>query len=139
MSDTKMTQKEMYAHIAEAMGNDEDVVAFCKKKIEQLEHRAQQPRRPRFNAEANEFALELIEVLKEQDEPKTNKELVAIMNERHADAEKAISPQKVAAALRKIDEGKVMTGEGDDMVAVDVTMETIEPEKASDVKRFAIN
>lgn len=139
MSDTKMTQKEMYAHIAEAMATDADVVAFCQKKIEQLEKRAAAPRKPRFNAEANEFALELIEVLKAADEPMTNKELVAVMNERHADAEKAVSPQKVAAALRKIDAGQVMTGEGDDMVAVDVAMETIEPEKASDVKRFAIN
>lgn len=37
---TKMTEKEMFTHIAEVLADEEAVVAFCEKKIAALERKA---------------------------------------------------------------------------------------------------
>lgn len=37
----KMTEKEMFAHIAEVMADEEAVVAFCDKKIAALDKKAE--------------------------------------------------------------------------------------------------
>lgn len=94
---TSMTQKEMFAHIAEVMADDTAVVEFCQNKIEQLS----KPRKRKINEEALAFAEMVKEYL--TDEPKTNKELTAEINaglEQEGSA--PCSAQKVAAALRRL-------------------------------------
>lgn len=134
MTDAKMTQKEMYAHIAEAMVEDEAVVEFCKNKIAQLEKRAAAPRKPRFNAAANDFALVVIDTLRAADGPMTNKEIVEMVNEAGV-WDEPVSAQKVSAALRKIAAGAVVDG---DKNPVAVELVITEGEKASDPKTFAL-
>lgn len=132
MADKQPTQKEMFTRIMELV-EDQEVIEFCERKLAQLD----KPRKVKFNKEANDFALEVIDVLQSADEPMTNKEIVAAMNERFPELEKPISAQKVAAALKKIAEGKVMEHD-DETVPFAVKLTVIEPEKASGVKTFSI-
>lgn len=46
MADIQKTQKEMYQYIAELLADNEEVVAFCEKKIKQLSKRKSSPRKP---------------------------------------------------------------------------------------------
>lgn len=135
---TKMTQKEMFAHIAEALADDAAVVEFCNKKIEQLENRKNTPRKPRFNAEANLFAIKVIDFLTDADEPMTNAEIREGMSQELG---YTVSAQKVAAALRKIEAGTVMTvdEEGTPVTPIEVSFEAVPGEKKSDPRRFSIN
>ena len=97
----KMTQKEMFAHIAEALAGDAQVVEFCEKKIAQLS----KPRKPRVNSEAIAFAEDVYATLKEAEVPATNMELAQSFE---------VSSQKMAAALRRlVEEGKVIRQEGE--------------------------
>lgn len=52
----EMTQKEMFAHIAEAMADDAQVVEFCEKKIEQLNNK-KSSKRVNKEAEATRAAI----------------------------------------------------------------------------------
>ena len=97
----KMTQKEMFALIAEAMADNAEVVEFCNHKIELLE----KPRKAKVNTEAVEFAAGVATALAEADEPMTNKDLAAQFE---------VSSQKMAAALRRlVNEGAVERIEGE--------------------------
>lgn len=131
---TKMTQKDMYNHIAEVMADEPMVVEFCEKKVKQIEARADKPRKPRINREAHEFAVEVAEFLKGK-EPMTNKEITEALNEQR---EVAVKGQKVAAALRKLVNGEALIADGDDMVPYEVTVTRHEPEKASDSAKFSV-
>lgn len=108
-----MTEMEMYKTIADYFSDcSEDstwgaVVEFCEKKVAQLEKRKNAPRKPRFNAESNQFALRVYDMLNAADGPVTNKEIVEMLNSRDI----AASPQKVAAALTKLVNGKVVDGD----------------------------
>lgn len=133
MAENKMTQVEMYAAIADRCSDCEEIVEFCGKKIEQLEKRKNAPRKPRFNAQANEFAARLVEEMRKLDEPATNKELVAAM--LATGHYETVSAQKVAAALRRIEKGEVYSGDDFDSDPVEVTLEIHDDGK---VKTYAL-
>lgn len=130
--DGKVTQKDMYAFIREELANNEYVVEFCNKKLAQLEKRANAPRKPRFNEEANSFALGVIEVLQSADAPMTNKEITEAMVARFGTP---VAAQKTAAALRRIDKGQVVEGNDADAPAVTVTLVVDEEGKS---KTFSV-
>ena len=111
----KITQKQIFAHIAEVMADDEMVVEFCEKKIAQIEARAAKPRTPRKpKPEVVEFRAKVEEFLETADGP------IAAADVRDAFE---VSIQKASAALRYlVKEGKA---------------EVVESEKASDPKRYA--
>lgn len=132
MSKAKVTQKDMFMMIAERCSDNAAIVEFCDKKIAQLEKRAAAPRKPRFNEEANAFALEVIEVLREKGEAMTNKAITEAMAARKGIN---ISAQKTAAALRRIANGQVVDGDTADAPAVDVDLVVNEDEK---VKTFSL-
>lgn len=46
MANTEKTQKQMYQYIAEQLADDAEVVAFCEKKVAQLDKRKSTPRKP---------------------------------------------------------------------------------------------
>lgn len=102
-----MTEMEMFAAIADRCSDCEEIVEFCEKKMTQLEKRKNAPRKPRFNTEANQFALRVYDMLKSADGPVTNKELVEEMTAKGI----VTSPQKVAAALARLVNGKVVDGD----------------------------
>jgi predicted ArsR family transcriptional regulator len=111
----KITQKQIFAHIAEVMADDEMVVEFCEKKIAQIEARAAKPRSPRKpKPEVVEFRAKVEEYLMGAEDP------VSAADVRDAFE---VSVQKASAALRYlVKEGKA---------------EVVESEKASDPKRYA--
>lgn len=112
----KITQKQIFAHIAEVMADDEMVVEFCEKKIAQIEARAAAPRKPRKpKPEVVEFRAKVAEFLEGADGP------VSAADVRDAFGE-GVSTQKASAALRfLVQDGKA---------------EVIEPEKSRDPKRY---
>lgn len=126
-----MTEMEMFAAIADRCSDCEEIVEFCEKKMAQLEKRKNAPRKSRFNAEANQFALQVYDMLKSADGPVTNKELVEEMTAKGI----ATSPQKVAAALARLVNGKVI--DGDDADAPVLPAEIVVNED-SKVKTFAL-
>ena len=110
----KITQKQIFAHIAEVMADDEMVVEFCQKKIDQIEARAAAPRKPRKpKPEVVEFRAKVAEFLETADGP------IAAADVRDAFD---VSIQKASAALRfLVQDGKA---------------EVVESEKARDPKRY---
>ena len=46
MANTEKTQKQMFQYIAERLADEAEVVAFCEKKITQLDNRKSTPRKP---------------------------------------------------------------------------------------------
>lgn len=105
MTETKTTQKDLYARIATAMADDPEIVAFCEKKIEQLERNAARPRKTKVNQEVAEFRESVFSALLSKTDPVTNKELAA---------EFGVSAQKMSAALRfLVKEGRVTRIEGE--------------------------
>lgn len=126
-----MTEMEMFAAIADRCSDCEEIVEFCEKKMAQLEKRKNAPRKPRFNAEANQFALQVYNMLKSADGPVTNKELVEEMTAKGI----ATNPQKVAAALARLVNGKVV--DGDDADAPVLPAEIVVNEDGK-VKTFAL-
>lgn len=105
MAEIKITQKDLYNRIAEFMAEDEEVVAFCHKKIEQIEKAAARPRKSKVNAEVEEFRQNVLNALWGKETPVTNKELAA---------EFGVSAQKMSAALRVlVKDGKVARIEGE--------------------------
>lgn len=115
MTETKTTQKDLYARIANLLADDPEIVAFCEKKIDQLERAAARPRKPKTNPEVAAFREDVYNALAGKDELVTNKELAA---------EFGVSAQKMSAALRFL--GK------------DGRVERIEPEKKSGAATFKI-
>lgn len=85
----KATQKEMFAHIMEAMADDVEVVEFCEHKIELLS----KPRKKVVNTEAIEFAKAVATYLSECDIPKTCSEIAEEME---------CSTPKASAALKRL-------------------------------------
>ena len=112
----KITQKQIFAHIAEVMADDEMVVEFCEKKIAQIEARAAKPRTPRKpKPEVVEFRAKVAEFLEGADGPVSAADVRAAFGED-------VSVQKASAALRfLVKEGKA---------------EVVESEKARDPKRY---
>ena len=105
MTETKTTQKDLYARIAVAMADDPEVVAFCEKKIDQIERAKARPRKTKVNQEVVDFRENVFNALAEKDTPVTNKEMAA---------EFGCSAQKMSAALRfLVGEGRVTRFEGE--------------------------
>lgn len=91
----KMTQKEMFAHIAEVMADDAEVVEFCEHKIAQLS----KPRKKTVNTEAIEFAKAVATYLAECEVPKTCSEVAEEME---------CSTPKASAALKRLVEEELV-------------------------------
>lgn len=106
-----MTQKEMFAHIMEAMADDAAVVEFCERKIEQLS----KPRKKTVNQDAIDFAKAVATFLADADCPKTCSEVATAME---------CSTSKASAALKRLVE---------EDLAID-----IEPVKKSGRKTYVI-
>lgn len=105
MTETKTTQKDLYARIAAYMADDPEVVAFCEKKIEQIERNAARPRKPKVNQEVADFRESVYAALVEHGEFMTNKDLAAQFG---------VSAQKMSAALRYlVKEGRITRQEGE--------------------------
>ena len=105
------TQKEMFEYIKEQLAGDPEVVAFCEKKIEQLNKRKAAPRKA--NPEVQERRNAIYDYLVGQNEPVAVKDI--------ADALGFSSPQ-VSGALR----GLVTAG----------GVEVVEPEQKSKAKTY---
>ena len=115
MTETKTTQKDLYARIAAYMADDPEIVSFCAKKIEQIEKAAARPRKKQVNQEVIDFRENVFNTLATKADPVTNKDLAA---------EFGVSAQKMSAALRMlVKEGRVLR---------------IEPEKKSGAASFAV-
>ena len=114
MTETKTTQKDLYARIATALADDPEIVAFCEKKIAQIERNAARPRKTKVNQEVVDFREDVFNKLAEIGEPVTNKDMAA---------EFGVSAQKMSAALRFLVENKFV--------------QRIEGEKKSDPATFS--
>ena len=108
-----MTQKEMYAFIAEHLADNAEVVAFCTNKINQLNNRKAAPRK------ANPEVVERREIIKNYLD--TFSEPIAVKDIAEA---LGISSSKVSGALR----GLVNAGE----------VEVVEPEQKSKSKTYLL-
>ena len=105
MAENKTTQKDLYARIATALADDPEIVAFCEKKIAQIERNAARPRKTKVNQEVIDFREDVFNKLAEIGEPVTNKDMAA---------EFGVSAQKMSAALRfLVKEGRVTRIEGE--------------------------
>lgn len=107
------TQKEMFAYIKEQLAEDAEVVAFCEKKIQQLENRKAAPRKA--NPEVQQRREDIKNFLAGQDGAMIVKDI--------ADALGFSSPQ-VTGALR----GLVNAGE----------VKVVEPEQKSKAKGYRL-
>lgn len=133
----KVTQRAMFEFIREELADNAEVVAFCDKKIAQLDARAKAPHKPRFNAEANEFAVKVVEILREAEAPMTNKEVTAVMADMTGET---VSAQKTAAAIRRIEKGQVMVVDEDGAPVEPMAVELVitEGEKKADPRKFSV-
>ena len=105
MTETKTTQKDLYARIATLLADDPEIVAFCEKKIAQIERNAARPRKTKVNQEVVDFRENVFNKLAEIGEPVTNKDMAA---------EFGVSAQKMSAALRfLVKDGRVTRIEGE--------------------------
>lgn len=105
MTETKTTQKDLYARIAVAMADDPEIVEFCQKKIAQIERNAARPRKTKVNQEVVDFRENVFNTLVKIGAPVTNKEMAA---------KYGVSAQKMSAALRfLVKEGRVERIEGE--------------------------
>lgn len=102
MAEKQMTQKEMFAHIMEAMAHDAEVVAFCEHKIEQLS----KERKPRKTAEdVLERRAAVMAALAEAAGPMANKAIVEATG---------MTPGQATGALRYlVEQGKVLKFDGE--------------------------
>lgn len=99
------TQKQMYERIAKAMAEDKEVVAFCEKKIEQLENKSSKSSGKK--SEEQEIFLDLIrDVLAECSEVKGMQCGAVAKDSRIAEFAwadgKETSSQRVSAMLKKL-------------------------------------
>lgn len=124
-----MTEKEMYKHIAEGMANDAEVVAFCEKKVAQIEKRAARPRKAKFDEVKNDFALSVIEVLEDAEGQLTAAEIAGVLGED-------VKTQAVNGAIKRIQAGNVLTAADGEPVAVKVV--AIAQDKAGAPWMYAI-
>lgn len=111
MAEKKITRKELFARIAEVMGNDPEVVEMCEKEIARLS----KPRKPRENKAAIAFAESVAEFMGAAEGPMTNGEIAAgLSNGAEKGEEGYVSFQKVAAAIRRLEgEGRVIRIKGE--------------------------
>lgn len=118
MAETKVTRKELYIRIMEAMADDPQVVELCKKQIITLER----PRKKTVNKNTEKLTAEVLGWMKENPGTYTNKELTAAMNQilpADTDPETgglkpAVSAQRMSAVMRSlVDHGAVTVEVGE--------------------------
>lgn len=97
MADVKVTRKDLFARIAEAMADDREVVEMCNKYIEQLS----KPRKRKVNEQFIALADQVAGMM-EPGVNYTNKELVEKYNSEVADEGEGVSSQKMAAVMRHL-------------------------------------
>lgn len=92
-----MTKREMYAVIAEAMADNEEVVAFCKHETELLDRKASyKSNKPSKKSVENEsIKAKIIEILSSADSPLTISEIRDTLSED-------FSSQKISALLTQL-------------------------------------
>ena len=97
-----MTDKEMLKKIADSMSNDADVVAYCTKKIEQIDNRTAKTRARLAAKKASDpMKDELFAVL--TNEFQTITDIVAATNDTN------VTPRKAVTRLNAmVEDGKVM-------------------------------
>lgn len=114
MAENGKTQREMYNYIAELLADNEEVVAFCEKKIAQIDSRKTAPRK--VDPVVQERRDAIVGLLGGQENPMTVKDI--------ADNLGYTSPQ-VTGAIR----GLINTGQ----------VEVVLPEKKSDSKMYKLS
>lgn len=134
MSETKVTQRDMFEMIADKCADEPMIVEFCEKKIAQLDKRKNAPRKPRFNVESNAFAREVYAVLSNAEEPMTNAEIREAVRAAKG-GEHLPTAQRVAAALKKLKDGNVHVE--DDIEADIIEVEVVINDEGK-TKTFAI-
>lgn len=97
----KITQKQMFAMIAEKCADDAQIVEFCEKKIEQLKNRKKTPRKA--NPEVQERRDAITNYLSGIEGVQTVKEI--------ADALGFSSPQVTGALRGLVNTGVVLVNE----------------------------
>lgn len=97
MAEKKMTRKQMFAHIAEVMAEDTEVVEFCNHQIELIEKNAARPRKTKKNAEVETFRANVHAYMETVEGEVTAKVVAEALTES---LEMGISVQKASAALR---------------------------------------
>lgn len=90
MTEKKMTKKELYNVIKEAMADNADVVAFCEKEIAALDNKAikAKERAAKKAAEGDALMDAVLAVL--SDEPMTGAEILDAVNDENATVSKVI-------------------------------------------------
>ena len=104
MTETKMTKKEMFAYIAEAMASDRKVVEFCNHEIDLLSRKSENKGETKTQKENAEIMTVILETLVELAKP------VRISEMQDANARLGeLSNQKMSALLKKlVDSEKVV-------------------------------
>lgn len=91
-----MTKKEMFAVIANAMADNEEVVNFCNHEIELLSRKRSKSSKPTAKQIENEGIKErIVEVLGESESPMTIKEIIEGLGEE-------LTSQRVSALLTQL-------------------------------------
>lgn len=104
MENTKMTKKEMFGFIAEAMSDNESVVEFCNHEIELLERKASKSGSTKTQKENVAIMDSILECLGTVGKPVTITEFQSACPEMAQ-----FSNQKLSALLKKlVDGGKVV-------------------------------
>lgn len=98
----KITQKQIYQHIAEVMADDQMVVEFCQKKIDQITNR--KPSKRKVDPAVQERRDQVNDFLTNLDEPVAVKDI--------ADALGYSSPQVTGALRGLVNAGLVEVVEG---------------------------
>ena len=111
MAETKVTRKDLFVRVKEAMANDPAVVEMCDKYIEQLSRK----RETKAQKAAAEFAETVKDYMMTEGESLTNRELA-----EHFE----VSGQKITGALRKL----MTLGE----------VKRINPTKSTEAPRYAV-
>ena len=94
MAEKNMTQVQALEIAVAEMANEE-----AKAILEGMIEKRKAPRKPRVNKEAEAFRAELVDVMRELDEPVTNAALAAEMN---------VKPQKIANNIRVLEKAGVV-------------------------------
>ena len=89
-----MTKKEMYAHIAEELATETEVVDFCNKMISQLEKKTHNSKPTPKQIENEKYKKMILEALATSDEAMSIEDIMAA-NEELA----PLSNQKISALI----------------------------------------
>lgn len=108
MATKKITEREMFTLIAEANADNAEIVAFCEKKIEQLD-RKKQNNSKKANENIETYLKVLETALSNYDGYVTISELIAQNDlSELKNQEGIVTPQKVSNYMQKLyEQGKV--------------------------------